>query len=310
MHLHHSLLSLWRLRSGKRSKRRSGCPRAERAGFKVWKTCHTFLVRELRTRLERNSACPGVPSATRRSGSCPKLGQNQDETVKEKLPERGRLQASDEAGLKSGRSEEAAGEWRESVHAREGCGKFAARLTSAHGLRRGELAVEDSPQPSAKASDEAGAMLDGRGKTCPQPMTDPRLPMRLARTDLVDIPENLPECQKNQDGTVPETLPERSDSKVGKNCHTFPCRRAWILLWKICHNRPMQGPRMRRARCSVLLSEKGMSTRAIGSALGIGDATVRRDMKSTASSDAVEPRTVRGVNGKSYDQERLEPSAA
>lgn len=75
-------------------------------------------------------------------------------------------------------------------------------------------------------------------------------------------------------------------------------------------------PKERRQEVVCSLAEKRdedgkcMSTRAIGSALGIGDATVRRDMKSTASSDAVEPRTVRGVNGKSYDQERLEPSAA
>ena len=60
----------------------------------------------------------------------------------------------------------------------------------------------------------------------------------------------------------------------------------------------------------MLLSEKGMSTRAIASSLGISEGTVRNDMKATAQNYAVEPRTVRGVNGKSYDQERLEPSAA
>lgn len=53
-----------------------------------------------------------------------------------------------------------------------------------------------------------------------------------------------------------------------------------------------------------------MSTRAIASALGIGKDTVRRDMEATGANAPVEPRTVRGVNGKSYDQERLEPNAA
>ena len=48
------------------------------------------------------------------------------------------------------------------------------------------------------------------------------------------------------------------------------------------------------------MREIGMSTRAIASGVGTSEATVRRAL-SSASNDAVaEPRTITGVNGKTY----------
>ena len=43
--------------------------------------------------------------------------------------------------------------------------RIDAGRTNSHASRRGELAVEDLPQPSAKASDEAGAMLGVSGRS-------------------------------------------------------------------------------------------------------------------------------------------------
>lgn len=51
-----------------------------------------------------------------------------------------------------------------------------------------------------------------------------------------------------------------------------------------------------RAEVVLELRAAGLSTRAIGSAVGIGDATVRRDL-ATASDDAVAPETVVGLDG-------------
>lgn len=69
-------------------------------------------------------------------------------------------------------------------------------------------------------------------------------------------------------------------------------------------------PRERRQEVVCSLAEKGMSTRAIGSALGVSDMTVRRDQKA-AGATFVAPETTTGSDGKTYTrQERLEPSAA
>lgn len=68
-------------------------------------------------------------------------------------------------------------------------------------------------------------------------------------------------------------------------------------------------PRERRQEVVCSLAEKGMSTRAIGSALGVGNKTVHRDIQAGVSNDT--PATVTGTDGKTYTrQERLEPSAA
>lgn len=69
-------------------------------------------------------------------------------------------------------------------------------------------------------------------------------------------------------------------------------------------------PREERREVVASLAESGLSTRAIGAAVGVSEATVRREM-STASSalgnDAVEPRRVIGVNGKTYVQPTPQP---
>jgi len=69
-------------------------------------------------------------------------------------------------------------------------------------------------------------------------------------------------------------------------------------------------PREERREVVASLAESGLSTRAIGAAVGISEATVRREM-STASSalgnDAVEPRQILGVNGKTYMQPAPQP---
>lgn len=58
-------------------------------------------------------------------------------------------------------------------------------------------------------------------------------------------------------------------------------------------------PRDDRREIVGQLRDEGMSTRAIGSALGVGEATVRRDI-SGASDDAPEPKPVTGLDGKTY----------
>lgn len=71
-------------------------------------------------------------------------------------------------------------------------------------------------------------------------------------------------------------------------------------------------PKEKRQEVVCSLAEKGMSTRAIGSALGVSNSTVHKDMKdSTVRNRTVEPHgTITGINGKTYTrQERLEPSA-
>ena len=57
-----------------------------------------------------------------------------------------------------------------------------------------------------------------------------------------------------------------------------------------------------------------MSTRAIGSALGVSRETVRKDMRESSGGKKLttsEGNSVTGTDGKTYPrQERLEPSAA
>lgn len=66
-------------------------------------------------------------------------------------------------------------------------------------------------------------------------------------------------------------------------------------------------PRERRQEVVCSLAEKGMSTRAIGSALGVSRETVRKD---AAMSGDNKLSPVTGTDGKTYTrQERLEPSA-
>lgn len=66
-------------------------------------------------------------------------------------------------------------------------------------------------------------------------------------------------------------------------------------------------PREERQEVVSSMREIGMSTRAIGTAIGASEATVRREL-ATASNDAVEPAEVTGVNGKTYTPKpRLAP---
>jgi hypothetical protein len=65
-------------------------------------------------------------------------------------------------------------------------------------------------------------------------------------------------------------------------------------------------PREERAAVVGSLRDAGMSTRAIATATGISEATVRRELP-RASNDAVEPaRPITGVNGKAYQPTRPE----
>lgn len=58
-------------------------------------------------------------------------------------------------------------------------------------------------------------------------------------------------------------------------------------------------PRGERQEVVAELTDAGMSTRAIGAALGVGDATVRRD-QAGASNGAPAPAPVTGLDGKTY----------
>jgi len=59
---------------------------------------------------------------------------------------------------------------------------------------------------------------------------------------------------------------------------------------------------------AVALREQGHSYRAIGGALGLGEATVRRDIvRATASGDAVQPGRITGLDGKSRPAIRPTP---
>lgn len=67
-------------------------------------------------------------------------------------------------------------------------------------------------------------------------------------------------------------------------------------------------PKDKRQEVVCSLAEKGMSTRAIGSAMGMSYKTVQRDMKAVGTNVPTERI---GTDGKTYTrQERLEPSAA
>jgi hypothetical protein len=79
--------------------------------------------------------------------------------------------------------------------------------------------------------------------------------------------------------------------------------RAWEALgyasWDELCRAEVRVPRLDRGERAELVLElrsAGMSTRAIGSAVGVGDATIRRDL-ATAPDDAVEPDTITAVDG-------------
>lgn len=66
-------------------------------------------------------------------------------------------------------------------------------------------------------------------------------------------------------------------------------------------------PREDRKEIVCSLRDRGLSTRAIASATGVNDRTVRREL-ATAANAAVEPPTITGVNGKTYQATRPSPS--
>lgn len=94
---------------------------------------------------------------------------------------------------------------------------------------------------------------------------------------------------------------------LGERIATAYIGRAWLALghpsWDALCDVEFDGARLRipreqRVEQVQSLRSAGLSTRAIGSALGVGDATVRRDL-STAPDDAVEqPTTVQSLDGR------------
>lgn len=161
------------------------------------------------------------------------LKQNHDGTVRENLPQRSDSKASDEAGAaqnnEAGRAvvenlpQQAKARASDEAGAALGVSNFTVRKdkkdsgasfiapvtgrANSHASRRGELAVEDLPQPSAKASDEAGAMLDGRGKTCHQPMIGPKHRTRQAQGGQFD-PRGCRGPHADRGRQVVENLPQ------------------------------------------------------------------------------------------------------
>ena len=91
--------------------------------------------------------------------------------------------------------------------------------------------------------------------------------------------------------------------------------RAWLSLgyasWEAFTAAEIQLPKLGRDERRELvasLRSAGMSTRAIGSAIGVSDGTVRNDIGSTAQNYAVEqPENVVGLNGKRYEPTRAVP---
>lgn len=100
----------------------------------------------------------------------------------------------------------------------------------------------------------------------------------------------------------------RDVSDLGERIATAYIGRAWIALgyssWDTLCDAEFDGARLRipreqRVEQVQSLRSAGLSTRAIGSALGVGEATVRRDLSSTAPDDAVEqPSTVQSLDGR------------
>jgi hypothetical protein len=91
-------------------------------------------------------------------------------------------------------------------------------------------------------------------------------------------------------------------------------RRAWLALgydsWEdLCDS--LELPRLERddRRAAVgAMRAAGMSTRAIGAAVGASDGTVRNDLNATAQDYAVEqPEKVTGLDGKDRPATRPEP---
>lgn len=64
-------------------------------------------------------------------------------------------------------------------------------------------------------------------------------------------------------------------------------------------------PRAERREVVVSMREAGMSTRAIGAALGVGNKTVHRDL-GPVSNDT--PAPVTGLDGKTYDPKPIDPA--
>lgn len=91
--------------------------------------------------------------------------------------------------------------------------------------------------------------------------------------------------------------------------------RAWLSLgyasWdELCDAEfgvRMALPREERREVVAELRAEGMSTRAIGSALGVSDTTVVRDL-STASCEAVEPERVTSLDGRQRPATRQAPA--
>lgn len=69
-------------------------------------------------------------------------------------------------------------------------------------------------------------------------------------------------------------------------------------------------PREERRKITATLRDAGMSTRAIGAALGVGDSTVQRDTAGAPNgAPAPDPQSVTGLDGKTYEptKPRSEP---
>jgi hypothetical protein len=91
--------------------------------------------------------------------------------------------------------------------------------------------------------------------------------------------------------------------------------RAWIAMgypsWDALCAAEFPGVRMpvpQRRDAVLELTEAGLSTRAIGAALGVSDGTVRNDQKSTAQDYAVDPRPVVGLDGRTRTYPPPEPA--
>jgi hypothetical protein len=95
--------------------------------------------------------------------------------------------------------------------------------------------------------------------------------------------------------------------------------RAWSILgyhsWDALCDAEFGGtrialPRQQRQEVVCDLRESGMSTRAIASAVGVTDMTVRRDLESSATNVAVvAPATITGLDGRTRTATPTRPSA-
>jgi len=116
-------------------------------------------------------------------------------------------------------------------------------------------------------------------------------------------------AQRDLDATEARHLIDgmRADvATLGERVTTAYLGRAWVALgyesWDAMTDAEFPGARLRipreqRAEQVQSLRAAGLSTRAIGSALGVNDRTVRRDLPSAANA-ADEPATVRSLDGR------------